>query len=117
MRALTYGDVSVLGCDDCGGVFAGREVMTRSLGGDVAAFRALADEATRAPPRPKTTPFTLACPICRAAMTSLPLEAARCIVDVCRAHGVWLDRWEAQMVADAATDPSTQRALRRALRA
>src|SRR5262249_8876737 len=115
LRPLTYGVLVVHACDTCGGVFADRDVMDRVLAGDVAAFRELASEATRAPPRPATTPRDLACPKCQSVMTPVRVERAGCVVDVCRAHGVWFDRWEAHSIADAVRDAAANATLRRAL--
>jgi Zn-finger nucleic acid-binding protein len=116
LRPLTYGTLVVHACETCGGVFANRDVMDRVLAGDVTAFRELAGEATRAPPRPATTPQTLACPKCQSLMEPVRVERARCVVDVCAPHGVWFDRWEAQCIADAMSDASANAELRRALR-
>ena len=101
LRPLAFGALEVRACEGCGGVFADRDAMDRVLSGDTSAFRELADEATRAPPRPVTASSTPACPKCQSSMTPVRVERARCIVDVCRAHGVWFDRWEAQGIADA----------------
>ena len=116
LRPLTYGSLIVHACETCGGVFADRDVMERVLAGDVAAFRDLAAEATRAPPRPATSPRDLACPKCQSLMKPVRVERAGCIVDVCAAHGVWFDRWEAHLIADAMSDAEANATLRRALR-
>ena len=116
LRPLAYGSLVVLACETCGGVFADRDVMSRVLAGDVAAFRDLSAEATRAPPRPATSPSDLACPKCQSLMKPIHVVRARCIVDVCRAHGIWFDRWEAHFIADAMSDAAANATLRDALR-
>ena len=116
LRPLASGVLRLQACEACGGVFADRDAMDRVLAGDTAAFRALADEATRVPPRPATAPAAVACPKCQSLMTPVRVEPARCVVDVCRAHGVWFDRWEAQTIADAMNDSSASETLRNALR-
>ena len=116
LRAIAFGSLALHACDGCGGVFADRDAMDRVLAGDTSAFRELADEATRAPPRPVTASAARACPKCQSLMTPVRVDRARCIVDVCRAHGVWFDRWEAQSIADAMQDADARETLRRALR-
>jgi Zn-finger nucleic acid-binding protein len=116
LRVLALGSSRVLACRACGGVFAEHAVLDALIAGDGYALRALADEATQAPPRPLTVPKVLACPKCRQDMASTHVRGASCAVDICPDHGVWFDRWEAQLVVEAVRDPLVARTLRRELR-
>jgi Zn-finger nucleic acid-binding protein len=102
---LSHGAARVFRCKACGGVLADRQTLQRFASGDRADLRALADEATRAPPRPPTVAGAVECPWCGHTMRSVLIPAARCWIDVCPAHGAWFDRWEVQIVADAVRDP------------
>jgi len=48
-------------------------------------------------------------------MARVEVEGA-CVVDACRAHGVWFDRWEVELVADAIRDEAIAARLRDKLR-
>jgi Zn-finger nucleic acid-binding protein len=115
LHALSQGATRVFACRACGGVFADRETLARFAGGKTVELHALADEATRAPPRPRTLPVDLECPRCMIPMRKVSVPAARCWIDVCPAHGAWFDRWEVQIVADALRDREAMEALRLAL--
>jgi hypothetical protein len=97
-------------------VFADRETLERFARGDTAALHALADEATRAPPRPQARSEDLECPWCQTPMLRVPVPSARCAIDVCPAHGAWFDRWEVQIVANVVRDDAAAAALRLSLR-
>jgi len=49
-------------------------------------------------------------------MRAVVVQAARCTIDVCPAHGVWFDRWEVQIVTAAVRDPAMATALRLGLK-
>jgi Zn-finger nucleic acid-binding protein len=115
LEAHVRGLASVLACRTCGGVFAERDSVIGMLEGQTSDLVELADEATRAPPNPKLVPIDLECPRCGILMTKVQIRKAHVPVDVCAAHGVWFDRWEAQLVAHVADDPATQATLRVAL--
>jgi Zn-finger nucleic acid-binding protein len=112
LRAIAFGPTRLLACSACGGVFAERPVLDRVLRGDTEAFKVLAHEAMFVPARPRTTPFVLGCPLCKSSMRSVAVAAAHCQIDVCPTHGIWFDRWEAQLVADVVKDPTVAEALR-----
>jgi Zn-finger nucleic acid-binding protein len=115
MQAHARGSARVLACKRCGGVFAERDTLERVLDGETRELIELADDATRAPPRPKLLPIDLECPRCGILMTRVQMRAAHIVIDVCSGHGAWFDRWEAQLVAHAIGDPETNAALREAL--
>lgn len=116
LAPLAMGPTHVSACRSCGGVFVDRDTLERFAGGDTGDLRALADEATRAPPRPRTLPLQLECPRCQTPMRRVLVPRARCEIDVCPAHGAWFDRWEIQVIADAMRDEDGAAALRVALR-
>jgi Zn-finger nucleic acid-binding protein len=109
---LTRGDTRASVCRGCGGVFAGHDTLERLAGGDTGELAWLAAEAARAPPPPQPREGELACPWCLTPMVPVAVPSARCTIDVCPAHGVWFDRWEAQLVASTLRDPEAARDLR-----
>jgi Zn-finger nucleic acid-binding protein len=116
LYGLSQGAVRVFACKGCGGVFADRDVLARFAHGETAQLRALADQATRAPPPwPRILPENIECPRCMAPMRRVHVATARCWIDVCGAHGAWFDRWEVQIVADTLKSRQALEALQLAL--
>jgi Zn-finger nucleic acid-binding protein len=117
LRENARGSARVFACHACGGLFADRETVMQMLAGAVRELLQLAAEATRAPPRPKLLPVELECPMCERIMDRLQIPDALVPIDICRAHGIWFDRWEAQLVAREISNDATRAMLAEAFSA
>jgi Zn-finger nucleic acid-binding protein len=104
LEPLARGHVRIFACKTCSGVFLEPGALEALARGDPD-LSALADDAARPPPRPADARPEVACPHCGATMTRIPIPDAKCEIDLCRVHGAWFDRWEAQSVARAVADP------------
>lgn len=95
------GEVRLLGCGACGGVFLDNEASTRITRARDEAVAALARRAKeRAPATIDTRPDDLPCPVCSAAMRRVQSRGL-VDLDICGEHGTWFDRGELNRVMDA----------------
>ncbi len=97
-RSLQY--VGVDDCGRCGGAFLTARAF-EAICADAALYELVRDTYPAAPIGQPPGPMYLKCPECRDVMNRrLFAEGSRVVLDVCRAHGTWLDRGELRAVIE-----------------
>jgi Zn-finger nucleic acid-binding protein len=96
---ITHDEISALGCRGCGGTWIENETMTRVIYALEPSSIEVGDDAAKMarmpfPPHAASPP----CPTCHTPMRTEILAGTDVEVDVCEAHGTWLDRGELQTV-------------------
>lgn len=100
MAALTLGDVAVRECAACGGLWLDPATLqrlcdARERHAEITGMLAARTPSAAAPDTVRYVP----CPSCRKLMNRVNFaRTSGVIMDVCRTHGVWLDRGELERV-------------------
>lgn len=92
--------VGVDDCPRCGGSFLTARALD-AVCTDLALYQIVRDTYPAAPIVTPVGPMYVRCPECDDVMNRrLFADGARVVLDVCRAHGTWLDRGELRAVVD-----------------
>ena len=101
LQSLRLGPIPVWECSACGGLWVDPATLQRLCDAHEDHGALMATLAARVPTNP-TTPETvryIPCPRCKKLMNRVNFShSSGVILDVCKAHGVWLDRGELQRV-------------------
>jgi len=101
MAALTLGDVDVRECGACGGLWLDPATLQRLCDAREQHAAITGMLAGRVPTAgaPTDTVRYVPCPSCRKLMNRVNFaRSSGVIMDVCKSHGVWLDRGELERV-------------------
>lgn len=113
LQGLRLGATAARECHACGGLWLDPDTLQRLADGREAhagVISALAARAASASATPDTVTY-IPCPDCAKLMNRVNFaRASGVIVDVCRTHGVWLDRGELQHVLQFIDDGGLARA-------
>lgn len=97
-RSVQY--VGVDDCPRCGGAFLSARAF-EAMCADAGLYELVREAYPPAPLGNPPGPMYLKCPDCRDVMNRrLFAEGSRVVLDVCRAHGTWLDRGELRAVIE-----------------
>ena len=103
MQALQLGKTTGRECAQCGGLWLDLETLDRLTSERDQLVSATSILAARLPLSPTPTDVVryVPCPVCEKLMNRTNFaHASGVILDVCKGHGVWLDRGELQRVLD-----------------
>jgi Zn-finger nucleic acid-binding protein len=101
LQPLALGAIHVRECEACGGIWIDPEALQRICDQREEHAAVTSALAARVPSRPAPTDAVhyVPCPCCTKIMNRVNFsKSSGVIVDVCKKHGVWLDRGELQRV-------------------
>jgi Zn-finger nucleic acid-binding protein len=101
LQALKLGSTSAQECGACGGLWVEPDTLQRLVDAKEEGAAVTSVLAARIPTAPQTASAVryVPCPVCAKPMNRVNFaKASGVILDVCKLHGIWLDRGEMQAV-------------------
>ncbi len=110
MRGKQIGEFSLIGCDQCGGIFVPHDVFEMMQEKrDSVVFAAIASPKGQAPVGLHES--YVRCPVCKQMINRINFaRISGVIVDVCREHGIWFDSGEIEKIMNFISHGGLQRA-------
>jgi len=110
MRAKQIGEFSLIGCDQCAGVFVPHDVFEMMQEKrDSVVFTAIAP--SRGQVDMGSNVSYVRCPVCKQMINRVNFaRISGVLVDVCREHGIWFDGGEIEKIMDFVAHGGLQRA-------
>jgi Zn-finger nucleic acid-binding protein len=96
------GDVTLLGCGRCGGIWLDNESARSALAKADEGVAQLAQLASVNAQVNVSVMPPVACPVCKRGLQRIQEPKSEARIDVCGEHGTWFDRYELGLVLQAA---------------